>query len=86
MCPLYIAFGLEILNIGEDHPSAFQKLAVFYSSPLSKFAHGMVSLLPVPVKLVQGLGCYRNTTILIFSFSQHVLFLNMYVYLSNKVM
>ena len=40
--PPFIAFGLEILNLGEGQMTAFQKLGVFYSSPLSKFAHGMV--------------------------------------------
>ena len=40
--PPFIVFGLEILNLGETQMSAFQKLGVFYSSPLSKFAHGMV--------------------------------------------
>ena len=42
--PPFIAFGLEILNLGETQMSAFQKMGVFYSSPLSKFAHGMVSM------------------------------------------
>ena len=41
--PPFLLFGLEILNLGETQLSAFQKMGVFYSSPLSKFAHGMVS-------------------------------------------
>ncbi|KAL4232041.1 hypothetical protein ACF0H5_009619 [Mactra antiquata] len=39
--PPYILFGLEILNHG-GNLSGFQKFIIFYSSPMSKFAHGVL--------------------------------------------
>ncbi|XP_053406588.1 transient receptor potential cation channel subfamily M member-like 2 [Mercenaria mercenaria] len=40
--PPYIAFGLEILSLGESKLSWLQKMGIFYSSPMAKFAFGMV--------------------------------------------
>lgn len=40
--PPYIAFGLEILSLGENKLTWIQKMGVFYSSPMAKFAYGMI--------------------------------------------
>ncbi|XP_060576682.1 transient receptor potential cation channel subfamily M member-like 2 [Ruditapes philippinarum] len=40
--PPYIAFGLEILSLGENKLTWIQKMGIFYSSPMAKFAYGMV--------------------------------------------
>lgn len=40
--PPFIMFGLEILSMGEGKLTGIQKLSVFYSSPMAKFAFGMV--------------------------------------------
>ncbi|WAR20827.1 TRPM3-like protein [Mya arenaria] len=41
--PPYVAFGLEILEAeGGKKISKLEKMFIFYTSPLSKFAHGMI--------------------------------------------
>ena len=62
--PPFIIFGLEIL--GEKEMTAFQKMSAFYTSPLSKFTHGMVCTMEWGLATNFGLGSMKFGKILTF--------------------
>ncbi|KAH3733215.1 hypothetical protein DPMN_039640 [Dreissena polymorpha] len=45
ICPILIVCKMEFVNVGQKPLTWYQRLATFYSSPISKFYHGMLMYL-----------------------------------------